>query len=95
MVWKLPDDTIKPLRLFDSTIVDPLGVVLHKNVVVPEKPEDGFKIWSKFYSFNRFLFFISTIEHTRYFFAIHFTLYPIEDMLMVLTFDLLPNALIH
>ena len=37
MVLKFLDGTMKPLCLFDSTIVDPLGVVLDDDVVVPAK----------------------------------------------------------
>lgn len=39
MVLKFPDGTTKPLCLFDSAIVDPLGVVLDEDVVVPAKHE--------------------------------------------------------
>ena len=39
MVLKFPDGATKPLCLFDSTIVDPLGVVLEEDVVVPAKHE--------------------------------------------------------
>ena len=39
MVLKFPDGTTKPLCLFDSTLTDPLGVVLDENLVVPAKHE--------------------------------------------------------
>ena len=39
MVLKFPDGTTKPLCLFDSTLTDPLGVVLDEDLVVPAKHE--------------------------------------------------------
>ena len=39
MVLKFPGGTSKPLCLFDSTLTDPLGVVLDEDLVVPAKHE--------------------------------------------------------
>ena len=45
MVLEFPDGTTKPLCLFDSTIVDPLGVVLDDDVVVTSIFPDS--IWPR------------------------------------------------
>lgn len=37
MILKFPDRTSKPLCLFDSTLADPLGVILDEDLVVPAK----------------------------------------------------------
>ncbi len=39
MVLKFPDGTNKPLCLFDSTIADPLAVVLDEDLVIPARHE--------------------------------------------------------
>ena len=39
MVLKFPDGTTKPLCLFDSTIADPLAVVLDEDLVIPARHE--------------------------------------------------------
>ncbi len=39
MVLKFPDGATKPLCLFDSTIADPLAVVLDEDLVIPARHE--------------------------------------------------------
>ncbi|CAB3992853.1 Hypothetical predicted protein [Paramuricea clavata] len=47
MVSKFPDGTTKPLCLFDSTIADPLGVVLDEDLVVP--------VWTSHFNYESIL----------------------------------------